>query len=63
MKKIIYFKEDTQELKELPIKDENCYYLGEFTTRQIMAINKVLEKKQLSYIELSKSLFLIDLIC
>lgn len=48
-KKIIYFKEDTQELKELPITEENCYYLGAFTIRQIGLINKFLSKNHLSF--------------
>ena len=51
-KKIIYFKEDTQELKELPITEENCYYLGAFTIRQIGLIKKFLKKNNLSFTDL-----------
>lgn len=37
-KKHIYFREDTQELKELPITEMNCYYLGEFSNTIIKRI-------------------------
>jgi len=49
MKKHIYFREDLQELKELPITEFNCYYLGEFTDRQIGLIQKFLEKNIISF--------------
>jgi hypothetical protein len=49
MKTIIYFKEDTQELKQLPITEENCYYIGNFTQRQIKLIEKFLETNHVSF--------------
>lgn len=41
--KHVYFREDTQELKFLPIEEENCYYLGEFTDRQAILIKSYLQ--------------------
>lgn len=52
MKKHIYFKEDTQELLELPITVDNCYYIGEFNNNEIELIKKFLDKNVLSFVEL-----------
>jgi len=49
MKTHLYFKEDTQELKELPINDINCYYLGEFTHRQASLIQRYLNNNAISF--------------
>lgn len=48
----IYFREDTQELKFLPITEENCYYLGKYNDYQIELINNALELEQFSFYEL-----------
>ena len=44
MKQHIYFREDLQELRELPINEENCYYLGELTNAEIKRIEKYLSR-------------------
>ena len=51
MKKHIYFREDTQELIELPlsIEDINCYYLGEFGQKAIDRIKFYLSENHLSF--------------
>ena len=54
MKTHIYFREDTQEIKYLPIVEGNCYYLGEFSINQISAIKSYIELSgPLSFYELS----------
>lgn len=54
MKNTLYFREDLQELKTLPIEESNCYYIGEFTNRQMLLIEKYLTKRILSFDTLIK---------
>lgn len=55
MKKHVYFREDLQGLRFLPIEEENCYYLGEFSKSQKKAIERYLNTSSpLSFYELSK---------
>jgi len=54
--KHIYFKECTQELLELPITEENCYYLGEFDTIGIFRIELILANDVISFWELRKEI-------
>lgn len=55
-KKHIYFREDTQELKELPITEMNCYYLGEFSNTIIKRIERYLECTTVPYRDLQRSI-------
>lgn len=52
--KHIYFRECTQELLELPITVENCYYLGEFDTIGVFRLELMLENNIYSFWELIK---------
>lgn len=54
MKKHIYFKEDLQELRELPIIEDNCYYLGELSNIEIKRIKKYLSINMISFKNLSR---------
>jgi hypothetical protein len=54
--KHIYFRECTQELLELPITVENCYYLGEFDAIGIFRLELILENDVLSFWELRKEI-------
>ena len=42
MSKHIYFREDTQELLEMPIEVPNCYYLGKFSEGELFALDIML---------------------
>ncbi len=55
MKKHIYFREDLQELRELPINEENCYYLGELSNAEIKRIEKYLSVTMSGYRDLSRN--------
>jgi len=55
MKQHIYFREDLQELRELPINEENCYYLGELTNAEIKRIEKYLSVTMTPFKDLSRS--------
>ena len=52
MKRHVYFREDTQELRLLPINEENCYYLGELTNTEIKNIQKYLSHITISFADL-----------
>lgn len=52
MKKHIYFREDIQELKELPLIEPHCYYLGELTEHQIECVQDWIDKSAVSFKEL-----------
>lgn len=54
MKQHIYFREDLQELKTLPIDEPNCYYLGEIGKKELDTLKKWLKIKMQSFTELSK---------
>ena len=54
MKQHIYFREDLQELKTLPIEEPNCYYLGEIGEKEFDTLKKWLKIKMQSFTELSK---------
>lgn len=54
MKTTLYYREDLQELKTLPVEEINCYYLGEFTNRQRGLIEKYLTNWMLSFDGLSE---------
>lgn len=56
MKKHIYFREDLQELRELPINEENCYYLGEFSNAEIKRIEKYLSVTMIPFKYLSRNI-------
>lgn len=53
MKVELYFREDTQELKELPINEINCYYIGSFTMTEKRKIQKYLNVNAVSFKHLS----------
>ena len=55
MKKHIYFREDLQELRELPITEENCYYLGELSNTEIKRIEKYLSVTTTPFRDLSRN--------
>jgi hypothetical protein len=55
MKKHIYFREDLQELRELPINEENCYYLGELSNAEIKRIEKYLSVTMTPFKDLSRN--------
>jgi len=50
----IYFKECTQEFITLPINTPNCYYLGEFTFKELDNLHDLVESKPISYNDLLK---------
>jgi len=54
MKQHIYFREDLQELKTLPINEPNCYYLGELGEKELETFTKWLKISPSSFIELSR---------
>ena len=54
MKQHIYFREDLQELKTLPINEPNCYYLGEIGEQELRTLKKWLKLRMQSFTELSK---------
>lgn len=56
-KKHIYFKEEVNELRLMPIEEINCYYLGCFTQRQIGKINKYLSDNGVSFLYLSELVY------
>ena len=55
MKNHVYFREDLQELRELPINEENCYYLGELTNAEIKRIEKYLSVTMTPFKYVSRS--------
>ena len=56
MKKHIYFREDLQELREPPINEENCYYLGELSNAEIKRIEKYLSVTMTPFKDLSRNI-------
>jgi len=57
MKQHIYFREDLQELKTLPINEPNCYYLGEIGQQELDTLRKWLKLRMQSFKELSKKVY------